>query len=140
LKTQKLFQTISVSKVHEQRQSIALSEAQGSRNRASLYRYRYYSYNVGRYIIKDPIGLFGGLNKYQYAPSSTQWADVLGLNKYFIGSIDQMSFKASALKPLVPYSKEWMETYNNSKLIFILFNPLNQIINFFSDFNSFIFR
>lgn len=53
--------------MHEQRQSIALSEAQGSRNRASLYRYRYYSYNVGRYIIKDPIGLFGGLNKYQYA-------------------------------------------------------------------------
>lgn len=66
--------------------------------------------------------------------------DVLGLNKYFIGSMDQMPFKASALKPLVPHSKEWMETYNNSKLIFILFNPLNQIINFFSDFNSFIFR
>ncbi|MDN5434003.1 MAG: hypothetical protein L0G10_10165 [Acinetobacter sp.] len=126
--------------MHEQRQSIALSEAQGSRNRASLYRYRYYSYNVGRYIIKDPIGLFGGLNKYQYAPNSKQWVDVLGLNKYFIGSIDQMSFKASALKSLVSHSKEWMETYNNSKLIFILFNPLNQVINFFSDFNSFIFR
>nr|WP_319802593.1 hypothetical protein [Acinetobacter sp. ETR1] len=22
---------------------------------------------------KDPIGLFGGLNKYQYTPNSTQW-------------------------------------------------------------------
>jgi len=37
--------------------------------------------------------------------------DVLGLNKYFIGSMDQMSFKASALKSLVSHSKEWMETY-----------------------------
>ena len=64
---------------------------------------------MGRFVSKDPIGLDGGVNSYQYAPSSTQWVDVLGLNKYFIGSMDQMPFKASALKPLVPHSKEWME-------------------------------
>lgn len=36
-------------------------------------RYRYYSPYVGRFVSKDPIGLWGGLNKYQYAPSYTQW-------------------------------------------------------------------
>jgi hypothetical protein len=35
-KNHKLFKIIFVLKMHEQRQSIALSEAQGSRNRAAL--------------------------------------------------------------------------------------------------------
>jgi RHS repeat-associated protein len=44
-------------------------------------RYRYYSPYVGRFVSKDPIGLSGGHNIYQYAPSSTAWTDPLGLAK-----------------------------------------------------------
>ena len=44
-------------------------------------RYRYYSPYVGRFISKDPIGLWGGINVYQYASSSISWVDPLGLQK-----------------------------------------------------------
>lgn len=44
-------------------------------------RYRYYSPYVGRFVSKDPIGLTGGNNLYQYAPSSTSWIDPLGLER-----------------------------------------------------------
>ncbi|WWT62941.1 RHS repeat-associated core domain-containing protein [Burkholderia pyrrocinia] len=42
-------------------------------------RYRYYDPGSGRFISKDPIGLAGGINVYQYAPNSTEWTDPLGL-------------------------------------------------------------
>ncbi|MEN5172302.1 RHS repeat-associated core domain-containing protein [Acinetobacter higginsii] len=42
-------------------------------------RYRYYSPYVGRFISKDPIGLLGGNNIYQYAPNPIIWVDPLGL-------------------------------------------------------------
>ena len=42
-------------------------------------RYRYYDPTVSRFISEDPIGLDGGINFYQYAPSSTGWIDPLGL-------------------------------------------------------------
>jgi RHS repeat-associated protein len=42
-------------------------------------RYRYYSPNTGRFVGKDPIGLAGGTNFYQYAPNPTRWTDPLGL-------------------------------------------------------------
>ncbi|WP_199914969.1 RHS repeat-associated core domain-containing protein, partial [Xanthomonas fragariae] len=41
-------------------------------------RYRYYDARLGQYIGADPIGLLGGLNLYQYAYNSLQWADPLG--------------------------------------------------------------
>ncbi|MDE9417988.1 RHS repeat-associated core domain-containing protein, partial [Acinetobacter nosocomialis] len=44
-------------------------------------RYRYYSPYVGRFVSKDPIGLWGGINVYQYAASSISWVDPLGLQK-----------------------------------------------------------
>ena len=78
-------------------------------------RYRYYSPYVGRFISKDPIGLNGGFNSYQYAPNTIQWVDTLGLNKYFIGKMTEMPYKASALKPLTPHSKEWMEALAAAK-------------------------
>ena len=42
-------------------------------------RYRYYDPAMSRFISEDPIGLSGGINSYQYAPSSTGWIDPLGL-------------------------------------------------------------
>ncbi|QVN23348.1 RHS repeat-associated core domain-containing protein [Burkholderia pyrrocinia] len=42
-------------------------------------RHRYYDPQTGRFISKDPIGLQGGLNVYQYAPNPTAWIDPLGL-------------------------------------------------------------
>jgi len=43
-------------------------------------RHRYYDPKVGRFISKDPIGLAGGVNVYQYAPNPVNWADPLGLS------------------------------------------------------------
>ena len=42
-------------------------------------RHRYYDPNTGRFISKDPIGLAGGVNVYQYAPNPVGWVDPLGL-------------------------------------------------------------
>jgi RHS repeat-associated protein len=42
-------------------------------------RHRYYDPQTGRFISKDPIGLAGGINVYQYAPNPVQWIDPLGL-------------------------------------------------------------
>ncbi|WP_346778921.1 RHS repeat-associated core domain-containing protein [Burkholderia sp. Se-20373] len=43
-------------------------------------RNRYYDPNTGRFISKDPIGLQGGLNAWQYAPNPITWIDPLGLS------------------------------------------------------------
>ncbi|WP_081059624.1 RHS repeat-associated core domain-containing protein [Burkholderia stagnalis] len=42
-------------------------------------RYRYYDPGSGRFVSKDPIGLDGGINVYQYAENPTGWIDPLGL-------------------------------------------------------------
>ncbi|HDR9185778.1 TPA: sugar-binding protein, partial [Burkholderia vietnamiensis] len=44
-------------------------------------RYRYYDPASGRFVSKDPIGLSGGVNVYQYADNPTGWIDPLGLAK-----------------------------------------------------------
>jgi len=44
-------------------------------------RYRYYDPQTGRFISKDPVGLAGGVNAYQYADNPTRWIDPLGLAK-----------------------------------------------------------
>ncbi|WP_420708465.1 RHS repeat-associated core domain-containing protein [Pseudomonas sp. LY10J] len=41
--------------------------------------FRYYDPEVGRFTTQDPIGLLGGENLYQYAPSPVGWVDPLGL-------------------------------------------------------------
>ncbi|WP_395589453.1 RHS repeat domain-containing protein, partial [Pseudomonas sp. TR47] len=40
---------------------------------------RYYDPEVGRFVTQDPIGLDGGMNFYQYAPSPVMWVDPWGL-------------------------------------------------------------
>jgi RHS repeat-associated protein len=42
-------------------------------------RFRYYDSDVGMFISRDPIGLFGGFNNFQYAPNPIEWIDPLGL-------------------------------------------------------------
>ena len=42
-------------------------------------RYRYYESHSARYVSKDPIGLFGGLNNSSYVKDPNQWVDPLGL-------------------------------------------------------------
>nr|WP_084909905.1 RHS repeat-associated core domain-containing protein [Burkholderia ubonensis] len=50
-------------------------------------RHRYYDPNAGRFISKDPIGLQGGINAFQYAPNPVSWIDPLGLEGEDLGVI-----------------------------------------------------
>ncbi|WP_174913755.1 RHS repeat-associated core domain-containing protein [Burkholderia diffusa] len=43
-------------------------------------RYRHYDPEVGRFVGRDPIGLAGGINVWQYAPNPVGWIDPLGLS------------------------------------------------------------
>ena len=43
-------------------------------------RFRYYDPDVGRFASRDPIGLIGGANSYQYAPNPSTWVDPTGLS------------------------------------------------------------
>ncbi|NQJ73129.1 RHS repeat-associated core domain-containing protein [Streptococcus suis] len=42
-------------------------------------RFRYYDSDVGMFIQRDPIGLLGGFNTFQYAPNPIHWVDPWGL-------------------------------------------------------------
>ncbi|RMR14847.1 RHS repeat domain-containing protein, partial [Pseudomonas syringae group genomosp. 3] len=42
--------------------------------------FRYYDPEIGRFTTQDPIGLAGGFNLYQYAPSPIGWIDPWGWN------------------------------------------------------------
>ena len=44
-------------------------------------RFRYYDSDVGMFISRDPIGLLGGSNVFQYAPNPVMWIDPFGLAK-----------------------------------------------------------
>ena len=67
-------------------------------------RNRYYDSSIGRFVSKDPIGLHGGINVYQYAPNPTLWIDPLGLarcpcdpcSKYDVGPYDQLKRRSAS--------------------------------------------
>jgi RHS repeat-associated protein len=66
-------------------------------------RYWYYDPRSGRFISKDPIGLLGGVNAFQYAPNPTGWIDPLGLarcpcdpcSKYDVGPFNQLKQRSA---------------------------------------------
>ena len=45
-------------------------------------RFRYFDPDLGMFTTRDPIGLMGGSNVFQYAPNPTGWIDPLGLKNY----------------------------------------------------------
>ena len=45
-------------------------------------RFRYFDPDLGMFISRDPIGLMGGSNTFQYAPNPTGWIDPFGLKNY----------------------------------------------------------
>lgn len=49
-------------------------------------RFRYYDSDVGMFIQRDPIGLLGGNNVFQYANNPVQFIDPLGLSAQGGGS------------------------------------------------------
>ena len=51
-------------------------------------RFRYYDSDVGMFISRDPIGLLGGSNVFQYAPNPVGWIDPWGLEKKRMGVHD----------------------------------------------------
>jgi len=42
-------------------------------------RFRSFDPQLRRYLSQDPIGLYGGINSYPFAPNSINWVDVFGL-------------------------------------------------------------
>ena len=66
-------------------------------------RFRYYDSDVGMFISRDPIGLLGGSNVFQYAPNPVGWIDPWGLaniklrhytsNQGFAGIKESMTIK-----------------------------------------------
>ena len=45
-------------------------------------RFRYFDPDLGMFTTRDPIGLMGGTNVFQYAPNPTGWIDPFGLSKF----------------------------------------------------------
>ncbi|NDQ31342.1 RHS repeat-associated core domain-containing protein, partial [Lactobacillus paracasei] len=63
-------------------------------------RFRYYDSDVGMFISRDPIGLMGGNNVFQYAPNPIGWIDPFGLAKTTnLSALDKMSIEASQVLP-----------------------------------------
>ncbi|EHJ9916444.1 TPA: RHS repeat protein, partial [Salmonella enterica subsp. enterica serovar Liverpool] len=72
---------LSENNPHNLKQLIRLPGQQYDEETGLYYnRHRYYDPLQGRYITQDPIGLRGGINKYQYPLNPIQQVDPFGLN------------------------------------------------------------
>ena len=60
-------------------------------------RFRYFDPDIGMFTSRDPIGLDGGNNVFQYAPSPTGWIDPLGLKTV---SSKVVSFSQDSVSPI----------------------------------------
>lgn len=57
-------------------------------------RFRYYDSDVGMFISRDPIGLLGGSNVFQYAPNPVMWIDPWGLSTVYLRNTEVYVGKA----------------------------------------------
>ena len=57
-------------------------------------RFRYYDSDVGMFISRDPIGLLGGNNVFQYAPNPIGWIDPWGLHSCTLSELDNKAIEA----------------------------------------------
>ena len=57
-------------------------------------RFRYYDSDVGMFIQRDPIGLLGGSNVFQYAPNPIGWIDPWGLHSCTLSELDNKAIEA----------------------------------------------
>ena len=60
-------------------------------------RFRYFDPDLGMFISRDPIGLMGGSNVFQYAPNPTGWVDPFGLKTV---SSKVVSFSQDSVSPI----------------------------------------
>ncbi|SFD17843.1 RHS repeat-associated core domain-containing protein [Pragia fontium] len=71
---------LSQHSIRKLNQPIRLQGQQQDEESGLYYnRYRYYDPRMGRYISQDPIGLMGGMHKYNYPLNPIQFIDPMGL-------------------------------------------------------------
>ncbi|MFC6203718.1 RHS repeat-associated core domain-containing protein [Psychrobacter urativorans] len=75
-------------------------------------RFRYFDPDLGMFTTRDPIGLMGGNNVFQYAPNPTGWIDPLGLKNYRdkfwdrAGGADRSKYQVHHMIPQDLYKKD----------------------------------
>ena len=62
-------------------------------------RFRYFDPDLGMFTTRDPIGLMGGSNVFQYAPNPTGWIDPFGLSGSSLSDLDQLAVDAANTLP-----------------------------------------
>ena len=75
-------------------------------------RYRYYEPYSARYVSKDPIDLYAGLNHYSYVIDPTLWVDALGLQGTYGGEFIGLSRQGASNLEYEGYRNYdcWMKT------------------------------
>ena len=64
-------------------------------------RFRYFDPDMGMFTTRDPIGLLGGTNVFQYAPNPTGWIDPFGLSRMPTWMPTRQGYQR---QHLIPYS------------------------------------
>ncbi len=76
-------------------------------------RFRYYDPDMGMFTSRDPIGLMGGDNVFQYAPNPIGWVDPLGLENW---SMLQNYGNSPGMKSSIHDAKTKYENIQNGKV------------------------
>ena len=93
-------------------------------------RHRYYDPQQGRYITRDPIGLAGGWNVYQYPLAPISKIDPLGLNGWNSlgdGGIKEICMQVGSAVNYLPQS-EAVSVIRNVETMHNVYNPLSEYV------------